>query len=73
MSNLALVIASSSRNSRKLLPDFTQYYSNFIFLFIPGSGAEAQHHSADVWGEGGGGGGTASGPGGCEEYVQNPD
>lgn len=40
-------------------------------MCITGFRTKAQHNPADVWREGGGGGRAASGPGGCEEHVQN--
>lgn len=44
-----------------------------MWLCISGSGAEAQHHPADVWRKGWRGRRAETGPWGCEEHVQNPD
>lgn len=45
----------------------------FVWLWIAGSGAKAQHYPADVWRKGWRGGGAETGPWRCEEHVQNPD
>lgn len=44
-----------------------------VRLCISGSGAETQHHPADVWREGRRGRGAETWPGRREEHVQNPD
>lgn len=44
-----------------------------MWFCFSGSGAEAQHHPADVWRKGWRGRGAETGPWRCEEHVQNPD